>query len=222
MSVEDQITCAAKYPPDIAVRAAASLEWDGKNYHRLFVYGTLKQGERLHGTLHSSPYSGTGRLQGYIMLHLGHFPGIVRAPADAEGWTVYGEIYDVDDHTLAVIDGIEGHPTYYERKEVTLDGIGKSWTYVQPEKELWENRMYIPSGRWNGSGVGTFKWTKNTKPGLPLVSGATTQPQPQHHPRLALPSSSRVGDAIAAIAPPVREVTKKETKIQVGPGWEEG
>lgn len=112
---------------------------------RIFVYGTLKRGGRLHGHLRhlGAKYLRDTRIAGFALYKLCWYPGIV--PADRR--IVKGEIYEVRDSALATLDAVEGAPDLFKR--VTLDfNDGPVQTYVY-NKLLPENAEYIPSGEWD-------------------------------------------------------------------------
>jgi gamma-glutamylcyclotransferase (GGCT)/AIG2-like uncharacterized protein YtfP len=110
--------------------------------HRVFVYGTLKQGHGNHRLLSAATFVGRciARLP-YRFVDLGSFPGLVRTnpnytlsdvredfPASR---MVGGEVYEVNDQQLLGLDYLEGHPRFYERFEVDTP-LGKVWTYTLP------------------------------------------------------------------------------------------
>jgi len=73
---------------------------------RLFVYGTLKRGCRASlSQLPYARYEGRALLQGYKMLDLGSFPGIV--PGDEKSY-VLGELFLLPGAALRFIDDYEG------------------------------------------------------------------------------------------------------------------
>jgi len=59
-------------------------------------------------------------------------------------YPIIGELYAVDDHTLAVLDKMEGHPRYYTRREITVE-------VERAEHAAW---MYFrdPQGKMMSSG----------------------------------------------------------------------
>ncbi len=86
----------------------------------LFIYGTLKRGGSNHHHLAQQIYLGDARtVAGYCLYSLGAFPGMVREPgAKTE---VIGEIWRVDDATLAALDVLEGvAEKLYAREPVAL------------------------------------------------------------------------------------------------------
>ena len=72
--------------------------------HRVFVYGTLLGGGPNHRLLRRSRLVGEDTTaDGFALHNLGPFPGMVRATAGH----VRGEVYEVDDATLAALDRLE-------------------------------------------------------------------------------------------------------------------
>jgi gamma-glutamylcyclotransferase (GGCT)/AIG2-like uncharacterized protein YtfP len=87
--------------------------------HRVFVYGTLKSGFWNHYLLEGREFfGGAATVPTYRMIENG-FPVIM---PDAEGKPIAGEIYTVDDETLARLDQLEREGSSYDRKliDVTL------------------------------------------------------------------------------------------------------
>lgn len=90
------------------------------------VYGTLKQGKRLHGALNRAPLS-TERLNGFEMRSIGWFPGIF--PNQDESIEV--EVYELTNNSeLEHLDAIEGVPHLYTR-EVVTSSFGDTFIYVK-------------------------------------------------------------------------------------------
>lgn len=79
---------------------------------KVFVYGTLKNGNRLHGALSSSEYMGAAitKHPAYDMYHGGGFPYVLNGEH-----RIKGEVYEISPETLAKLDRIEGVPNLYER-----------------------------------------------------------------------------------------------------------
>ena len=115
---------------------------------RVFVYGTLLAGEPNHGVL-----AGATRLAdeartepAFELRDLGPLPGLVRGGSHA----VVGEVYEVDDVTLAALDRLEGHPSFYRRTAITLAppmDAEPVWTYLLRPEQV-EERSRIESGSW--------------------------------------------------------------------------
>ena len=88
----------------------------------VFVYGTLLRGERNHSLLFGSRFVGDGHTPAdFELVDLGDFPAMIPSDEDAEGCSIYGEIYAVDHAILEILDEIEDHPRFYRRTPVELD-----------------------------------------------------------------------------------------------------
>jgi gamma-glutamylcyclotransferase (GGCT)/AIG2-like uncharacterized protein YtfP len=80
--------------------------------HRVFVYGTLKRGHPNNPLLAGSKFLGEGvTVQTYKMVATS-FPAIMPDPC---GKPVAGEVYAVDDATLARLDQLEREGRSYDR-----------------------------------------------------------------------------------------------------------
>jgi len=73
----------------------------------LFIYGTLKRGQKSHHFLEGQEFLGEATTMPlYRLYHLGWHPGMV---LDADnGLDIKGELWAVDDETLAKLDEYEG------------------------------------------------------------------------------------------------------------------
>lgn len=99
----------------------------------LFVYGTLKRGQRNHFLMREARFLGeavTAPL--YTLLDLGSFPGMIPGGTTA----VHGELYEVGPELLARLDRHEGVPRFYVRVLIPLtDGIfAESYFLVNQER----------------------------------------------------------------------------------------
>lgn len=98
------------------------------NRHLVFVYGSLKSG--CYNNLHlatATPMGPARTVERYLLLDGRAFPFLINpahlaAKADLSGWIghVKGELYAVDDATLATLDRLESHPRFYKREEVAV------------------------------------------------------------------------------------------------------
>lgn len=113
--------------------------------HLVFVYGTLRRGERNARLLAAAERLGRARCEGpacteprYDLIDLaptGHpWPAMLGAGPLA----VRGELWSVDDRTLAALDRFEGHPSLYVREAIRLEGARTAEAY------LWAGA--VPSG----------------------------------------------------------------------------
>jgi len=85
----------------------------------LFVYGTLKRGERNHHRLGAARFLRIARtLAKYRLYRIGWYPGLVVA---ADGSLIEGELWEVEVATLRDLDEYEGVPTWFDRREVEIE-----------------------------------------------------------------------------------------------------
>jgi gamma-glutamylaminecyclotransferase len=97
----------------------------------VFVYGSLKRGFGNARLLSESRYLGDAvSIDRFRMWGWG-FPYIA---ASEDGLPVAGELYEVDEATLANLDRLEGHPRHYCRQHrwfVVDDAkVAPAWVYV--------------------------------------------------------------------------------------------
>ncbi len=105
--------------------------------HKLFVYGTLKNGftfyeDYLGGD--KSNFLGNVVTSSDYSLWVGAQPHLVRDVGDKP---VKGELYEVTAGVLASIDGLEGHPVVYKREIIDIyNEQGQkllAWAYLRPK-----------------------------------------------------------------------------------------
>jgi len=131
----------------------------------MFVYGTLKSGFGNNRLLQTSEFIGDATTdRPYLLTDCG-FP--FASETGNKLLPVMGEVYRVDDPTAQQrIDGLEGHPNFYERKQVpvtmTASGvqIPGCWMYLVPEQT---------AGRYGLCPItkGHFKWRHQVDTGAP-------------------------------------------------------
>lgn len=109
---------------------------------KVFVYGTLKKGYGLHHAIQHCEYLGKARTSNDFTMYHGAYPYLVKQ----KGRGAVGEVYEVDEYTLRNLDRIEGHPTFYERTEITVDLEGSEipvYAYLIPKDRLINNDLQI-------------------------------------------------------------------------------
>jgi gamma-glutamylcyclotransferase (GGCT)/AIG2-like uncharacterized protein YtfP len=116
---------------------------------KVFVYGSLLSGQIGHRRLRGSPMIGPGRTEPlYTLVDLGPYPALLEGGSTS----VQGEVYEVDDTTLALLDEFEGHPHLYRRTIVRLttpeQASRRAFAYVLERSSLAEGREIIVSGDW--------------------------------------------------------------------------
>ncbi|KAL4001682.1 AIG2-like family protein [Acanthocheilonema viteae] len=107
----------------------------------VFVYGTLKRGEPNASIMADlitgmQRFIGTGKtVNAYPLIIASEYniPFCLNKPGI--GNRINGELYEVDEQKLEVLDEFEGHPTFYRRQleEVEMDHSGTvvtAWIYM--------------------------------------------------------------------------------------------
>jgi gamma-glutamylaminecyclotransferase len=85
----------------------------------VFVYGTLKRGQRNHALLRDQEFLGQAQtLPRYRLYDCGRYPALVHDPAN--GVAVSGEVWSVSEEVLRKMDEYECAPELYSRQEVIL------------------------------------------------------------------------------------------------------
>lgn len=117
---------------------------------KVFVYGSLMSGFQNHGLLEGARFLCEARtVDPYTMYSLGTYPAVTPEPLT----TVVGEVYEVDDETLAGLDKLEGHPRFYRRELVYVQGprgLTRAEMYLLPAENrprAWRKAVVL-SGSW--------------------------------------------------------------------------
>jgi gamma-glutamylcyclotransferase (GGCT)/AIG2-like uncharacterized protein YtfP len=111
---------------------------------RLFVYGTLRQGEVDHELLASAERLGEQSTKsGYTLVELGPLAGMIEGGAGA----VIGELYSVDYATLSACDKKRDHPRLFRRQSVMLADGSEAHAYLLDFDQV-RGRRRIRSGDW--------------------------------------------------------------------------
>lgn len=108
----------------------------------MFVYGTLMKGELHHTSIQHAQFLRTAEtLPAYDLVQIDYYPAMIPGGQVA----IRGELYTVDDETLARLDELEEVPHYYERVNIELADGTQAQTYVMP-RERAQSSTPIPSG----------------------------------------------------------------------------
>lgn len=90
----------------------------------VFVYGTLKTGLGNHRVMQEAQGRSLGRARtiqpDFFLIDLGMYPAAVPAKPN-QGGVVQGELFELDEKNLAILDGLEGFPNHYDRKEIPIE-----------------------------------------------------------------------------------------------------
>ena len=113
---------------------------------KVFVYGSLKKDQWNHGLLaHAHYLGGMCTEPHYQMLSMGAFPAVIEDFGN--GIPIWGEVYDIDETTLDILDRLEGHPDFYHRVEI-MTPWGVAWIYLLSEPHPSHAKCTISSGDW--------------------------------------------------------------------------
>jgi len=86
----------------------------------LFVYGTLKRGQRNHRLLAGQEFVDSAHtLPGYRLYYSGSYPCLVEDAIN--GAAVAGEIWRVDESCLTQLDRLEGAPALFRRAPIEVE-----------------------------------------------------------------------------------------------------
>ena len=101
----------------------------------VFVYGTLKKGFSNHRLLEKDKFMGEAEtIDQYAM----YVQGIPYVNYDETVSEITGELYQVSNLSLLMIDLLEGHPSWYYRKKIHIETdkgkLYKAWMYFNEQK----------------------------------------------------------------------------------------
>ena len=104
-------------------------KYTGDTY-KVFVYGTLKRGYGNNALLSDAKYLGKAKtITNWLMIGDENmsFPYLLRPATQGEkGHQVEGEVYEVDETTLNMLDYLEGVPAHYRRVKTTITYIDET------------------------------------------------------------------------------------------------
>ncbi len=110
--------------------------------HLVFVYGSLRCGERHAHLLAGERYLGAHKTEPrYIMFSLGDWPAIT-AGGDV---AIVGDVFSVDRSKLAHLDAFERFPYLFVRQRIPTS-YGQAWVYIFRQRPT--NAATVPSGDW--------------------------------------------------------------------------
>ena len=136
---------ASEPPPGTGEHLPGSGLEPARGRHFVFVYGTLKRGEKNHHWLEGASFQGKAELNGVLLHDLGPFPMAVVG----EG-TAIGEVYAVGDSGLARLDELEGYPRLYDRQVLSLCDGRRAWVYLGRPRQV-RHAPVVAGGLWRAS-----------------------------------------------------------------------
>jgi len=110
----------------------------------IFVYGTLKTGQVRHFYLagEGARFLGEARTAPQYALFQppqGDYPCLVEVAQD--GQAIEGELWDVPDAGLQILDEVEGAPDLFQRRNITLADGREVQAYLMPERPRFARRL---------------------------------------------------------------------------------
>lgn len=110
---------------------------------KVLVYGSLRKGFGNHYLLENSRFLGEVKTgPHYTMYSFGGFPAL-SLNGDT---TIVGEVYEVDEETMARLDRLEGYPNFYDRVLIPTE-YGEAWMYFIHDIDR-EALPVVESGDW--------------------------------------------------------------------------
>jgi gamma-glutamylcyclotransferase (GGCT)/AIG2-like uncharacterized protein YtfP len=137
----DPADCGA--PPETGRALPGSGLEPARERQLVFVYGTLKRGEKNHHWLEGASWQGEAELNGVLLHDLGPFPMAVIG----EG-TAFGEVYAVKVRGLARLDELEGYPRLYVRQLLSLSDGRRAWVYLGRPRQV-RHAPQVDGGSWH-------------------------------------------------------------------------
>jgi gamma-glutamylcyclotransferase (GGCT)/AIG2-like uncharacterized protein YtfP len=97
----------------------------------VFVYGTLKYGQKNHSLLQKSKYIGEATTcNNYLLYDLGPYPCLVET-RPGKGKNIKGEVWQVNEDTMKRLDVLEGvECDLYKRTRIRLIEFQDVWGYI--------------------------------------------------------------------------------------------
>ena len=109
---------------------------------RVFVYGTLKRGQRNDHFLRDAEFVGEYRTRKiYSMYQFEDYPAVCLNGKHA----IQGEVYHINQRQFKMLDDLEWYPHFYQRLEIPT-AYGKAWMYYVRE-ELCHDKKRL-HGNW--------------------------------------------------------------------------
>ncbi len=129
----------------------------------VFVYGTLRKGQRANHYLETAQFLDEGRIEGFDLYDLGAYPGVQKSNcATVQGTlclhAVEGEVYEIESEWLPILDRYEGcynndpgaslyvrvkTPVFLNNRQATVED---AWVYVYNNRV--DKAQLIHSGDW--------------------------------------------------------------------------
>lgn len=112
----------------------------------LFVYGTLKRGERNHHIMqHAINHGCYHTASNYLLVELGSYPGMIEK--SYEGQSIQGELFEIPCSLLDELNKIEEAPNLFYLEPITLANGSKAIAYLY--KQSTKGAKILSKGIWS-------------------------------------------------------------------------
>lgn len=134
---------------------------------RFFFYGTLMRGQANHRVVVEVGgrfVSDAVTTDAWRLVDLGPYPALVSRDVstnDADAHRVVGEVFEIDEPGIEVLDKFEGCPDLYARVRTTVEVAGEhveAWAYVLA-RSVPTHAVVIGNGRYADRGSGRVLYT---------------------------------------------------------------
>jgi len=107
--------------------------------NKVFVYGSLKKGFTNNRLLENDKFICETRTAGskFEMVSLTGFPGVKYGLG-----SIHGELYEVSENTMLILDRLESNGHFYNREIIDLDNGDQAWMYVLLDNDYC-SKLYI-------------------------------------------------------------------------------
>ena len=122
--------------------------------NQVFVYGTLKRGQRNFHYLQDAEFGGEFITEAkYSMYEFDDYPAVTIDGMHA----IHGEVFRVSDEQFGNLDGLERYPDFYQRIEIQTT-YGLAWMYIVGVEQCAQREMI--AGIW---GLISFSFLSRTE-----------------------------------------------------------
>ena len=142
LPADHEVPAASGLPAGTGENLPGSGAEPARERQLVFVYGTLKRGEKNHHWLEGASWQGEAELPGVVLHDLGPFPMAVIGAGLA-----LGEVYAVEGSGLAKLDELEGYPRLYNRQVMELVDGRRAWVYLGRPRQV-RHAPVLRGGVW--------------------------------------------------------------------------
>lgn len=152
-SVLDMVADTLPEDPELVEELKVQMERKKK---LCFVYGTLKKGQCRGHIMNSATYIGPAKtVEGdFVLINCGAYPALAKSSTlkfKTSPMVVHGELYEIDNELMQVLDQIEGYPYLYTREEVGVDSGHVPIAYLYARPGEFKKNDVILTGVWTDS-----------------------------------------------------------------------